>query len=119
MKRKKILAVLCFLLAGVCVMGIVEAQTREHEHGSVWKAGAVNFMEEIQTADTMDGQKIDYESAMSYEPNEVEITDQSKMISHTYILDDGREITYESATVYTPKEVGNAGQASHTYIPNP
>lgn len=50
MKRKKILAVLCFLLAGVCVMGIVEAQTREHEHGSVWKAGAVNFTEEIQNS---------------------------------------------------------------------
>ena len=30
MKRKKILAVLCVLLAGVCIMGIAKAQTRVH-----------------------------------------------------------------------------------------
>ena len=82
MKRKKILAVLCVLLAGVCIMGIAKAQTRVHGQDIVQESGTANSAEAIQTVDIPDGQEIKYESATVYNPNEVGTVSQS---SHMYI----------------------------------
>lgn len=82
MNRKTILAVLCILLAGVCVTGIAQAQTRVHGQDSVCESGTVDSVEEIQTVNTLGGQEITYESATAYTPKEVGNVGQS---SHAYI----------------------------------
>ncbi len=82
MKRKKILAVLCVLLAGVCIMEIAKAQTRVHGQDIVQESGTANSAEAIQNVAIPDGQEIRYESATTYDPNEVGTVSQS---SHMYI----------------------------------
>ncbi len=85
MKRKKVLALLCFLLAGVCVMGIIESQIQAHGQSTTSESASTYSVEETMPADGIGEQKINYESATVYYPDETADAVQSKTVSHTYI----------------------------------
>lgn len=81
MKRKKILGLLCLLLAGVCAIGIVETQIQVHGQRANEESAAAYSIEEVPMTDELKEQEINYESAIVYYPNETKITDTPM---HTY-----------------------------------
>ena len=85
MRRKNILALLCILLAGVCVMGIVKTQAPVYGQGVKDSFDTTDSMEEETITDSLGEQKLKYESATVYYPSEEADAEQSCKVSHTYI----------------------------------